>query len=137
LLEWVRDGEGPEPIKNPPRPGSTALNQHVGFTLDALDAFLANRTGNTLTRGKRTDAAAMLREAARLEAAIAGQEAANRLAKAQARARRLGVVCFNSRLDAAEVHPWAQDEQGRILGQLWTLGEDVDVDDVLEATLAV
>src|SRR5690606_3297039 len=48
FLAWVREGWGPEPIKNPVRPGTTAQNQKMRFTLEALDAFQQIRSGGAL-----------------------------------------------------------------------------------------
>ncbi|WP_369969287.1 helix-turn-helix transcriptional regulator [Stenotrophomonas rhizophila] len=82
LREWVREGQGPQPMQNPAKAGTMARNQHLGFSLDALDAFLASRSGEPITRGKRTDAGDVVRKAERIEALIALKEAEDRLAKA-------------------------------------------------------
>lgn len=86
LLDWVKGGTGPDTVKNPTRPGTTALNQRFGFTLAALDAFVASRTGDAITRGKRSDAEAIRRESDRVQAAIDLKAAEDLLAKARARA---------------------------------------------------
>ena len=138
LLGWVRGGSGPDPIKNPVRPGTTAMNQHFGFTLAALDAFQQARTGAVLTRGSRTDADALRREAERIQAAIDLKVAQDQLAKARERAKRLGVVCFATLSDAMEVHPWVQVDE-RLVGHLWLVGDEVfeqtDPDGAFEGTL--
>ena len=138
LREWVREGRGPEPVKNPGRPGTTALNQHMSFTLAALDAFVQSRSGGVITRGKRTDADAVRREVDRIQAAIELKSAEDALSKARERAKRLGVVCFDTLADAAETHPWARVDD-KIVGHLWTVDdatfESLNVDTVFEGTL--
>ncbi|WP_251475994.1 helix-turn-helix domain-containing protein [Stenotrophomonas lactitubi] len=122
LREWVREGQGPQPMQNPAKAGTTARNQHLGFTMDALDAFLANRSGEPITRGKRTDADDVVRKAERIEALIALKEAEDRLAKARARARRLGVVAYALLADVLEIQPWVT-LGGRIAGHAWAVDE--------------
>lgn len=122
LRDWVREGRGPQPIQNPGKPGTTAQNQHLGFTLEALDSFLATRSGEPITRGKRTDTGDVLKEAERIEALIALKEAEDRLAKTRARARRLGIVCFQSLTDALEIQPWSTVD-GRIAGHAWAVDD--------------
>jgi len=122
LRDWVREGRGPQPIQNPGKPGTTAQNQHLGFTLESLDTFLATRSGEPITRGKRTDTGDVLKEAERIEALIALKEAEDRLAKSKARARRLGIVCFQSLSDALEIQPWAM-VNGRLLGHAWAVDD--------------
>jgi len=137
LLDWVKGGTGPDTVKNPSRPGTTALNQRLGFTLAALDAFIASRTGDAITRGSRSDAEAVRRESDRIQAAIDLKAAEDQLAKARARAQRLGVVCFQTLADATEVQPWARIE-GRIAGHAWAVDDatfDAAGDDIVEATL--
>lgn len=135
LRQLVRDGRGPEPIRNEAKPGSAARNQRMYFTLQALDDYNRVHEGELITRGKKHDAMQLQREEARLQALIELKAAEDALEKARARARRIGAVAFTALDDLHETHPWALDEQGRILGQLWTLDEDVAVDDVLEASL--
>jgi hypothetical protein len=138
LRDWVREGTGPEPVKNPAKPGTTALNQHLSFTLASLDAFIQARSGAVITRGKRTDADALRRETDRVLAAIDLKAAEDALAKARERAKRLGVVCFDTLADVAETQPWARID-GMLVGQLWTLDDAtyarVDPDDVFEGSL--
>jgi hypothetical protein len=138
LLEWVRSNRGPQPVKNQAAPGSPALNQRMGFTLEALDAFIASRSGDVLTRGRRTDVEDVRQETARIEAAIALKEAEDQLARARARAKRLGVVCFATLTDAMEIHPWAMGGD-KVVGHLWTLDEQryarIDPEDAFEGTL--
>lgn len=122
LREWVKEGRGPQPIQNPGKPGTTAQNQHLGFTLESLDTFLATRSGEPITRGKRTDTGDVLKEAERIEALIALKEAEDRLAKTKARARRLGIVCFQSLSDALEIQPWAT-VNGRLIGHAWAVDD--------------
>lgn len=122
LRDWVREGRGPQPIQNPGKPGTTAQNQHLGFTLESLDTFLATRSGEPITRGKRTDTGDVLKEAERIEALIALREAEDRLAKSKARARRLGIVCFQSLSDALEIQPWAT-VNGRLMGHAWVVDD--------------
>ncbi|MBB3277382.1 hypothetical protein [Pseudoxanthomonas sp. OG2] len=122
LRDWVREGRGPQPIQNPGKPGTTAQNQHLGFTLESLDTFLATRSGEPITRGKRTDTGDVLKEAERIEALIALREAEDRLAKSKARARRLGIVCFQSLSDALEIQPWAT-VNGRLNGHAWAVDD--------------
>jgi len=137
LLDWVREGRGPEAVKNPSRTGTSGGNQRYGFTLAALDAFVQARTGDVITRGKRTDAETARRESERVQAAIELKAAEDRLAKARARAHRLGMVCFQSLADAVEVQPWARVD-GRIVGHAWAVDDatfDAAGDDLVEATL--
>lgn len=137
LLDWVREGRGPDTVKNPVRPGTTGVNQRLGFTLVALDAFVHSRTGDVITRGKRSDAEALRRESERVQAAVELKAAEDQLARARARAKRLGVVCFQTLADATEVQPWACIE-GRIAGHAWTVDDatfDAAGDDIIEATL--
>lgn len=137
LREWVKEGRGPTPLKNPVRLGTTALNQHLGFTLEALDLFLESRSGDVITRGKRTDTEAVHRETERVEAAIDFKAASDRLAKARERAKRLGVVQFASVNDLTEVQPWARIGD-RLSGHAWVVEDDqfeASGDDVFEATL--
>lgn len=122
LRDWVREGRGPQPIQNPGKPGTTAQNQHLGFTLESLDTFLATRSGEPITRGKRTDTGDVLKEAERIEALIALREAEDRLAKSKARARRLGIVCFQSLSDALEIQPWTT-VNGRLMGHAWAVDD--------------
>ncbi|MBH1655316.1 MULTISPECIES: helix-turn-helix domain-containing protein [Stenotrophomonas] len=122
LREWVREGQGPQPMQNPAKAGTMARNQHLGFSLDALDAFLASRSGEPITRGKRTDADDVVRKAERIEALIALKEAEDRLAKARARARRLGVVAYASLADVLEIQPWVT-LGGRIAGHAWAVDD--------------
>ncbi len=138
LREWVREGRGPEPIKNPGRPGTTALNQHLSFTLASLDAFVQSRSGEVITRGKRTDAETVRREAERIQATIELKAAEDALAKARERAKRVGALGFSTLSDAAETHPWARVD-GKIVGHLWTVDDAafaaLDLDAVFEGTL--
>jgi len=137
LLQWVRDGVGPDAVKNPSRRGTTALNQHQGFTLAALDAFTRTRTGDIITRGKRSDAETLRRAAERIQAAIDLKATEDVLAKARERARRLGVVCFSTLSDATEVQPWACID-GRVAGHAWAVDDatfEAAGEDVVEATL--
>lgn len=122
LRDWVREGRGPQPIQNPGKPGTTAQNQHLGFTLESLEAFLATRSGEPITRGKRTGTGEVLKEAERIEALIALKEAEDRLAKTKARARRLGIVCFQSLSDTLEIQPWAT-VNGRLIGHAWAVDD--------------
>lgn len=138
LRAWVRAGEGPEPVKNPSRPGTTAVNQHMGFTLQSLDRFLKSREGSSVTRGKRSEVESVLRDVDRIQATIELKMAEDALAKAREKARRLGVLSFNGLEGIADIHPWLIIE-GRIAGHLWVLPEEqiveIDLDDVIEASL--
>lgn len=138
LRAWVRAGEGPEPVKNPSRPGTTAVNQHMGFTLQSLDRFLKSREGSVVTRGKRSEVESVLRDVDRIQATIELKMAEDALAKAREKARRLGVLSFNGIEGIADIHPWLIIE-GRIAGHLWVLPEEqiveIDLDDVIEASL--
>lgn len=134
LRAMVREGIGPEPIKNPSKPGSTASNQHLRFTLAALDAFLARRSGALLTRESRTDADALRRETERLQALADYEQAKAQLAKARERAKRLGVVCFQTLPDVLEIQPWAQVD-GRLVGHVWAMSPDQEEDSWIFASL--
>ncbi|HIE4341206.1 TPA: helix-turn-helix transcriptional regulator [Stenotrophomonas maltophilia] len=138
LRAWVRAGEGPEPVKNPSRPGTTAVNQHMGFTLQSLDRFLKSREGSSVTRGKRSEVESVLRDVDRIQATIELKMAEDALAKAREKARRLGVLSFNGIEGIADIHPWLIIE-GRIAGHLWVLPEEqleeIDLDDVIETSL--
>ncbi len=138
LRAWVRAGEGPEPVKNPSRPGTTAVNQHMGFTLQSLDRFLKSREGSSVTRGKRSEVESVLRDVDRIQATIKLKMAEDALAKAREKARRLGVLSFNGLEGIADIHPWLITE-GRIAGHLWVLSEEqlveIDLDDVIEVSL--
>ncbi|WP_157806568.1 hypothetical protein [Stenotrophomonas maltophilia] len=138
LRAWVRAGEGPEPVKNPSRPGTTAVNQHMSFTLQSLDRFLKSREGSSVTRGKRSEVESVLRDVDRIQATIELKMAEDALAKAREKARRLGVLSFNGLEGIADIHPWLIIE-GRIAGHLWVLPEEqiveIDLDDVIEASL--
>ncbi len=138
LRVWVRAGEGPDPVKNPSRPGTTAVNQHMGFTLQSLDRFLKSREGSSVTRGKRSEAESVLRDVDRIQATIELKMAEDALANARERARRLGVLSFNGLEGVSDIHPWLIIE-GRIAGHLWVLPEEqlreIDLDDVIEVSL--
>ncbi|HDX0957055.1 TPA: hypothetical protein RNT23_000559 [Stenotrophomonas maltophilia] len=138
LRAWVRAGEGPEPVKNPSRPGTTAVNQHMGFTLQSLDRFLKSREGSVVTRGKRSEIESVLRDVDRIQATIELKMAEDALAKAREKARRLGVLSFSDLEGIADIHPWLIVE-GRIAGHLWVLPEEqlveIDLDDVIEVSL--
>ncbi|HHA2457764.1 TPA: helix-turn-helix transcriptional regulator [Stenotrophomonas maltophilia] len=138
LRAWVRAGEGPEPVKNPSRPGTTAVNQHMGFTLQSLDRFLKSREGSVVTRGKRSEVESVLRDVDRIQATIELKMAEDALAKAREKARRLGVLSFNGLEGITDIHPWLITE-GRIAGHLWVLPEEqiveIDLDDVIETSL--
>lgn len=138
LRAWVRAGEGPEPVKNPSRPGTTAVNQHMGFTLQSLDRFLKSREGSVVTRGKRSEVESVLRDVDRIQATIELKMAEDALAKAREKARRLGVLSFNGIEGIADIHPWLIVE-GRIAGHLWVLPEEqiveINLDDVIETSL--
>ncbi len=138
LRAWVRAGDGPEPVKNPSRPGTTAVNQHMGFTLQSLDRFLKSREGSVVTRGKRSEVESVLRDVDRIQAKIELKMAEDALSKAREKARRLGVLSFNGLEGVSDIHPWLIIE-GRIAGHLWVLPEEqlqeIDVDDVIEVSL--
>lgn len=138
LRAWVRAGEGPEPVKNPSRPGTTAVNQHMGFTLQSLDRFLKSREGSSITRGKRSEVESVLRDVERIQATIELKMAEDALAKAREKARRLGVLSFNGLEGVSEIHPWLILD-GRIAGHLWVLPEEqlqeIDLEDVIEVSL--
>lgn len=137
FLAWVRSGCGPDPIKNPVRPGTTARNQRMRFTLEALDAFQQSRTGSVITRGMRTDTERVQRETERIQAAIDLKAAQDQLAKARERAKRHGIVCFLVLADTVEVQPWARIDD-RLVGHAWVVDDaafDAAGDDLVEATL--
>lgn len=136
LRAWVRAGEGPEPVKNPSRPGTTAVNQHMGFTLQSLDRFLKSREGSSITRGKRSEVESVLRDVDRIQATIELKIAEDALAKAREKARRLGVLSFNGLEGVSDIHPWLVIE-GRIAGHLWSLPEEQVIQNDLEDTVEV
>lgn len=135
LRQLVRNGVGPVPERNQAKPGTTATNQRMYFTLAALDEYRSASEGDLITRGHRRDALAMRKEAARIQALLDVQAARDQLAKLEARAKRIGAMTFDSLMEAADLHPWALDEQGRILGHDLAMDEAVAVDDVLLAPL--
>lgn len=137
FLAWVRDGVGPVPIRNPIKPGTTALNQRMRFSLSALEDFQHSRSGDVLTRGARTDAMAAHREVDKLQAALALKAAEDQLARAREKARRAGILNFLSLDDLTTAHPWARIGD-RIVGHAWTVEDAVFEaagDDIIEATL--
>lgn len=137
FLVWVRDGIGPQPIRNPVKPGTTALNQRMRFSLGALEEFQQSRSGDVLTRGARTDAMAAHREVDRLQAAIERKVADDLVARARDKAKRVGVLNFASLDDLIDAHPWARIGE-RLVGHAWAVDDatfQAAGDDLVEATL--
>ena len=89
LEAWRKAGMGPTPIKNEPKKGSPARNQHVSYTLEDLDAYLASLRGDSVTRGLKQATAKVQAAADRVDAIAAKKMADESLRRARERARRI------------------------------------------------